>query len=79
MKHLHITLLIAGLFAFATAGATPLTAEDVFDAIDGESEVSTASESMDTERVNFDVSTEDTDSHDFWSNGNEGSLDDTYY
>jgi len=80
MKHLQTTLLIASLFAFGSATATTLTAEDIFDAIDGESEVATvADESMDAERVNFDISSEDSNSQDFWSNGNEGLLDDTYY
>ncbi len=80
MKHLKLTLLLASIFAFGTASAGTLTAEDVLAAVDGEAEVDTSmSESMDSTRINFDISADDISTDNFWKPDNAGLLDDTYY
>ncbi len=80
MKHLQLTLLLASVFAFGAAGAGTLTAEDVLAAVDGEAEVDAPmSESMDSTRVNFDISADDISADNFWESDNAGLLDDTYY
>ncbi len=80
MKHLQLTILLASVFAFGTAGASTLTAEDVLAAIDGEAEVETLmSEDMNSERINFDISADDFSTDSFWKPVNAGLLDDTYY
>ena len=81
MKHLPLTLLLSGLFALTTATADVLTLDEVIAGIDGDIEESDLLMSQQEfgQRVNFDVSTEDIDTLDFWKPENAGLLDDTYY
>ncbi|MEE9303691.1 MAG: hypothetical protein V3U84_07880 [Thiotrichaceae bacterium] len=84
MKHLSVTTLAttltAILLAFGSMSANALDSDAaaILAAIDGEADV-VDTHTMDTERVNFDISSDDVSSQDFWHPANAGALDDSYY
>lgn len=83
MKALKISTLAAITLMMGLAHAEPLSVDEIFHALDAESEYTEAYEFDSNERVNFSIApsqdhnaSENLDTHDFWDNpGLLGSYD----